>query len=278
MEFVKPFQFNTFITKAASEGDDMVVYGPIHPLEEDYDKDILTKAFVQDGLKMFRKLNSHVDWDHKYRDTGDPQYLIGYGLDDYEQSDGRMGLKTRLYKSSAIARDVFQKLNEGATFGYSIDGVLHKRDDKDRRKLISGEIHRITIAPSPKGFGNYLKPGEPPATAMAVAKAICRDGQCFSEGRVPAGWLPIESPEAQSLLDDDRLSRLESRIDHLLKAFTTGSGVVQPGSTGGQALRTQFLSRASSAHRCSKCGRMNNARRTHCRECGKVLRKRHEGE
>ena len=278
MQYIKPIEFNSLIKSAETEDGSMVLYGPIAPEGEDYDGDILTKSALQSGLDMFKKLNCHVDFNHKFRKTDDPKWLIGKGT-VIDGPNGRPWLKTTLYKRSDIAQEVWNKIHEGATFGYSVDGILGKRDDSDPRKITRAEFHRITIAPSPKGFGNFLRVGEPPKHIAALAKSVCSDLAEWETGKTPGGWITLPDTEEYAPENfDARLLRLEQEIQQLQKlnkALTTSSGIVQAGTQGGAALRVQQIAGSpsnpapkSGPWRCPGCRAHNNARRSACRECG----------
>ena len=187
---VRPFAVTTNLLKAVKTQDgEWVLSGPIAAKGEDYDGDIIDNAAVKKGLTFFDRLGKHVDWGHMYARTKNPKYLIGKGI-HFQGPDGRTWLKTVLDKTNEIAQELWKKANSpnGFACGYSLEGLLKGHvQEQNRRRIIDTEIHRITIDPSPKGYGNHLQVGMPAGSFAQLSKSVsadCKRGLCKS------GWIP----------------------------------------------------------------------------------------
>ncbi len=223
VRYLRPFAFDVLI-KAHETGPngEWIVSGPIAPEGEDYDTDILTDVGLTKGLQMYAKLNRQVDFAHMYDKTHEPKWLIGTGA-PFRGPDGRWWLKTVLDKASDIARQLWQKINGDPPqpFGYSIRGFCKLRHPQDHRKIIDTEIHRITIDPSPKGFGNFLQIGLPaPQSATALAKSVLSDLEQPEPG---AHWMTPDAYRQAALASpavaDELLRRLQS-VEEVLRHGT----------------------------------------------------------
>ena len=175
---VRPFAVTAALLKAVETQDGQwVLSGPITPPGEDYDGDIFDDAAVQKGLTFFDRLGRHVDWAHMYARTKNPKYLIGKGI-HFKGPDGRTWLKTVLDKSNEIAQELWRKANSpnGFACGYSLEGLLRDHEFRGGKKhIIDTEIHRITIDPSPKGYGNHLQVGVPSGSFAQLSKSVSAD-------------------------------------------------------------------------------------------------------
>ncbi len=101
--------------------------------------------------------------------------------------------------------------------GYSIEGS-GVRSSGPVPVTTPTRIIRVTIAPQPKGYDQFIQAGLPPAGLVEVAKAIVG---ASSADTILSEWEPVSTDFA--------------------KALTTGGGIVENGDTGGEALREQFL-------------------------------------
>lgn len=242
----KPFRARILI-KAHEETEDgrWLVSGPIHDLKEDYDEETLEKSGLLKGLDMFVRMGAHVDWEHQYARTRDPDYVIGKGI-EIKEIDNVPWLTTMLYKGKALAQKLWQHLQEGGEAGYSLEGLAKARHPRNPKHILLTEIHRITISLSPKSFGSRLRVGPAPALAT-LAKSL------------------VAEYEAGDFAEWKRVN----------KALTTGEGIVGEGQTGGAALRKQEIAGGVAGMRsCPKCGVRNRRRREKCRNCGCTLNRR----
>jgi hypothetical protein len=195
MVFGKPFSAQSLIKGHEQRDGKRFLHGPIAPEEEDYDKDIFTKAGVETGLPTFIKLagnkdHGHVDWAHQWRRTKDPDYIIAKGR-PYEGPDGRPWLSDELAPAGTKpwADKCWRHVAEaGQHAAHSLEGLWKARDPQDKRKIIVSEIHLITIDPQPKGFNNFLKVGAP-ESLQQIAKGMLAD---YDRGDLgDAGWIPM---------------------------------------------------------------------------------------
>ena len=203
----------------------MVVSGPIASETKDYDGDEIVRAGVVKGLQTFVGLGGHVDYNHLFAVSQDPDHIIGKGEVFYV--DSRPWLKTTLRKGNPWAEKAFRMVQDGLHCGYSLLG----NGTRDGKKVVSTDIKMITIAPQPKGFDQFLQVGTPAGSLHAIAKALMADTPASVPGL--SAWLSgVVSPG---------VSPLDYLDPHIAKALTTGDGVVVPGDAGGRALRPQYV-------------------------------------
>ena len=273
----KEFEAYVPISKATESADGKwLVSGPIASLDEDYDGDILEKAGIIKGLDMFKRLGSHVDWDHQYNKTKNVEYLIGKGI-EIGEVDGVPWLTTELFKSKKKAQDLWQHLQDGGTAGYSLLGKAVKVVGEKPRRILETQIHMMTIAPSPKGFGqtnvvigplNQLAKSlvsecigdeeEVEETAEDTVEEEVLEEKSIEHGKCLTKQEAHYRPKASTwrcancfYFDVDHCHRVEGTVEpeavcdyfeeKTEKAMTAGEGVVMPGETGGAALRKQDL-------------------------------------
>lgn len=274
----KPFCARILI-KAYEETEDgrWLVSGPIHDLKEDYDEETLEKSGLLKGLEMFVRMGSHVDWEHQFARTRDPEYVIGKGI-RITEVDGVPWLTTQLFKGKALAQKLWKHLQEGGEAGYSLEGLAKARHPRNPKHILLTEIHRITISLSPKSYGSRLRVGPAPALAT-LAKSLVSEVQSgdFSE------WEPVSAaprPRARSGGEARPAPRRQTvpPTKRAKKALTTGEGIVSAGQTGGAALRAQQIAgnqkiAGNQTRSCPKCGARNRRAREKCRKCGCALRK-----
>lgn len=184
---IRPFSASVLIKAVDAQEGKHIVYGPVASAQKDYDDEILEKAGVWKGLDMHTRLGGHVDWEHLYSKTKDPDTLIGIGVKK-ALVDGVAHLATRLKVGQIpLADKVWNMAQRGDHLGYSLEGIAKARDPKNPKRILETEIHRVTISPSPKGFDNWIKAGDMPDLAT-VAKAIASE---FEAGDC-AMWQPVD--------------------------------------------------------------------------------------
>ena len=255
-EYIQPFCMSSGALVKAIENTDGLrqFHGPIAPPDQavDYDKDVLTKAGVESGLIMYANMGRHVDWAHMYPKTKLARWLIGEGTDKVGP-DGWPWLQTTITKANDVANDAWEHIQSGAHCGYSIYGVMKKRDDADKRKLVQTEIHLITADPRPKGFGNFLLTGPMP-DAMALAKSVVAD---VESGDFESSWIHI-----QDYTDFDASDLFALSQDRQIAVVKALMGTDRSDREG--ALREV----SGDQVRCKNCGTKNKKARHRCRTCG----------
>lgn len=163
----RPFEGVGFfaITKAHEEqgedGKKLYLSGPITSANPDYDGEI--PQGIEDALKVYEKLGGWVDYEHLYKKSlqegkPDPDLLIGRKHLISKGPDGTPWMVTELDADNPIAQKVYRKVKKGWRFGYSIDGIALK-NQKDPNRPVVKEVHLITVAPMPRNFDVFLKPG-----------------------------------------------------------------------------------------------------------------------
>ena len=246
-QLIRPFVGWVEISKAASTelaDGTRLVSGPVAAVGvKDYDGETLNAAGILKGLEMHQRLKGQVDYEHKYDKDQDPDYLIGLRK-SVENRNGIPFMVTELYKDHPLSDKVWKAIQRGVPMGYSISGFATRRDPKDKSHVLETEIHRVTITASPKGFeGTYLNVVP---SMDSLAKALVSEVQADSPNDM---WM--ESGAAS-----DRLKRIETQVEVLTKAMTTGSGIVQAGEGGGAALREQQIDEGGGTERrCARCKR-----------------------
>lgn len=225
--------------KSAEQVDgEWLVSGPVHDLAEDYDGETMEKSGILNGLRTFFKLGAHVDREHLYAKTRNPDDIVGVAKGVSEVA-GVPWLTVQLRKSNHHARAIWEAVRDGVPMGFSILGRALRRDAKNPKHITDTEITMVTIAAQPKSFGSRLQVGASPAPIMELAKAIVRDDR---------GWVSVREYDSMQA----SVSDLAARIAAVEKALTTGSGIVESGASGGQALRGQCLMGASADGRARK--------------------------
>lgn len=212
------------LTKALMQegpkGPERVVCGPVSSEVEDWDGEVMERSGVIKGLNKYMRLGGAVDYDHLYTQTHDPNTLIGRGEIFYVE--GRPWLRTHL-RDNELAKAVWDAVNDpnAPRMGYSVEGG----GSRIGKRVVTTDIHMITISPLAKGFDQKVFPGaEPQLGLMPIAKALCT-----------GGTLPAQVVVRKSVATN------YGNPVATQKAFTTGAGVVGEGDTGGAALRVQYL-------------------------------------
>lgn len=235
--------FETTVTIKAMPDDyngAWVIDGPVGSDEVDYDGETMDPQGVWQGMNMFDLLGKHVDYEHQYRKSLNPRYLIGVGV-DRRLEKGVCHLRAELYKDKELAKSLWEHLNtktaagDHGYAGYSIEGRVLERDPKDKNIIKAVEVHRVTVSMSPKGFGKTRV-----LPVSAVLKAATPDGTDAVE---PNGWVAVDEWDAfNSVLTAEEVPLPRySQIGSIIKAYVTGSSIVQAGAGDAAPLRAQSL-------------------------------------
>lgn len=222
-----------------ADGSPWLVEGPVAAPGFDYDKERLEPDGVHKGLDMFDSMGSQVDFEHKYRATHDPKYIIGVGV-ARRLEDGIPYLRTELFNSEnkPLAKSVWQHLNTRDSNGnpgyggYSVEGRVLERDSHDKRIIKAVEIHRVTISMTPKGLGQTRV-----VPIAQVVKAVYGDEEALKGFAIEDGALEHLTSIFQA--ENVEVPRYGA-LAHILKAYTTGNQIVTPGvALDASALRSQ---------------------------------------
>ena len=218
-----------------------VIDGPVGSDEKDYDGETMEPHGVWKGMDMFDLLGRHVDYEHQYRKSLNPRFLIGVGV-DRRLEKGVCHLRAELYKDKELAKSLWEHLNtktaagENGYAGYSIEGRVLERDPKDRNIIKNVEVHRVTVSMSPKGFG---KTRVLPVQSVIKA-ALDEDGV---KSIAPESWVGEDAWDAfHAVLTSEEIPLPRySQIGTIIKAYMTGSEIVAPGAGDIAPLRQQSL-------------------------------------
>lgn len=218
-----------------------VIDGPVGSDEKDYDGETMDPQGVWKGMDMFDLLGKHVDYEHQYRKSLNPRYLIGVGV-DRRLEKGVCHLRAELYKDKELAKSLWEHLNtktaagEHGYAGYSIEGRVLERDPKDRNIIKGVEVHRVTVSMSPKGFGKtrVLPVGQ------VLKAAVSADGM---ESVDPDNWVRADEWDAFAtvLTSEEVPMPRYSHIGQIIKAYVTGSNIVTTDAGDFAPGRTQSL-------------------------------------
>lgn len=275
VEFVAHLECEVDIEKATSGDKDWIVSGYPASESRDYDDELMLRSGVKKGLDFWReKMGGWADWDHQYKATKNPKFLIGKGLsEDYKDSSGRPIVAVRLFKDRDISKTIWDDLldvEKGVHYGYSVQGRGNK-DDKGR--ITHVDINLVTISPLPMGFKEVgIKPGIPTGSMQEIAKALME----------PDVWREME---IASIPPCEGCSKplTDTFMGHAIckscvqKALTTGSGIVTEGegSAGdGSPLREQELAPDVTSDKyseCEMCGKKCEKGKKRCDDC-KVMK------
>lgn len=218
-----------------------VIDGPVGSDERDYDGETMDPTGVWKGMDMFDLLGKHVDYEHQYRRSLNPRYLIGVGV-DRRLEKGICHLRAELYKDKELAKSLWEHLNtktaagDAGYAGYSIEGRVLERDPKDTSIIKAVEVHRVTVSMSPKGFGKTRV-----LPVQKVLKAATLGDAC--ETIAPDDWiLDSEFDAFKGILHHDELPLPRySEIAQIIKAYTTGAAIVDTGAGNFAPARKQEL-------------------------------------
>jgi hypothetical protein len=266
-------------------GGKWIISGPVgNEHEEDYDKDILTKAGILSGMGIYSRLGKHVDLAHGYHKTKDMGFLIGRTVAAKDGPDGRLWIDIELYKNKTRARGLMEHLTSDppGEAGLSIQGVCRGRDKKDNRRIIHTEIHMITVDPSPKGFTDkqILRVGATPGNGRSLSLLSKALSDAMGDYEILTEWSEFDEDTAlvkanvmPTGVDEATPSSSCPQCGYTLKALTVGTGIVQDGDQGGAALKQQSLHGAVEQIGCAVCGARNKSTRKECRKCEHSLSK-----
>lgn len=218
-----------------------IVEGRVASDRLDYDKELLDPNGVWKGLDTFDVMGKGIDYEHMYRQTRDPKYMIGVGK-ERRMEGGTPFLRAELYQSASkpLAKSVWEHINtkdsEGnpGYAGFSVEGRILGRDPGDKRIVKAMEIHRVTISMTPKGLGRTRV-----VPIGTVLKALHGDEEALADFEVPDGvfdWM-------KGALDAEGVEMPAFRsVAEILKAYITGAAVVMPGpAPDASALRGQAI-------------------------------------
>lgn len=243
---VKRFNFFVPITKAvANDEGDWVVEGPLSNPEEDLQGEKMSMEGLKKGLKVFEKLGRNVDWEHLYRQTKDPKYLIGKGVAMFDAPHPRTGemvpwLRTKLLKSKAFARSAIEHLHalqddcgESGGLGYSVEGGAVKRYGST---ILEPIITMVTMTPQPVVAEN--------SGTISIVKSLTAldNGADWDEVDL------IQAPEMICPISDEAFRR---DFEVTLKAMEATGATPREGP-GANALETEGL---EDKKLCSICER-----------------------
>lgn len=216
-----------------------VIDGPVGSDERDYDGETMEPEGVWKGMDMFDLLGKHVDYEHQYRKSLNPRFLIGVGL-DRRLEKGVCHLRAELFKNKELAKSLWEHLNtktaggDNGYAGYSIEGRVLERDPKDRNIIKGVEVHRVTVSMSPKGFGKTRV-----LPVNEVLKAATGDPEIVE----PGNWVAVDEWDAFTgvLTAEEVPIPRYSQVASIIKAYVTGSGIATPASGDATPMRAQSL-------------------------------------
>lgn len=202
--FYAPFN-EVLLIKGVEEDGRWIVYLEASNELKDQDGEVVDQAALKKAADYYLS-HGIISWDHKHKQTNDPEFIIGEPLDVQFTDEGKTLVKGWLYQQNEKAKKVWNNIRSKAKrLGASVGGGILAKAEDHIRKVIWDEV-AITHKPINDGtLGNVqLIPFE------AFAKALS-----FSEGN--------------------------TSLDEFVKALTAGSGVDASQFTGGRALTPESL-------------------------------------
>lgn len=202
--FYAPFA-EVLLIKGVEEDGKWIVYLEASNELKDQDGEVVDQSALKKAADYYLS-HGIISWDHKHKQTNDPEFIIGEPLDVQFTDEGKTLVKGWLYQHNEKAKKVWNNIRSKAQrLGASIGGGILAKAADHIRKVIWDEI-AITHKPVNDGtLGNVqLIPFN------AFAKAIS-----FSEGN--------------------------TSLEEFVKALTAGSGVDASQFTGGRALTPESL-------------------------------------
>ena len=259
------------LIKAVGDDDRWLVHGHAASEEEDYDGDVLQRSQIVKGLQTWQAMGEKIDFDHKYIPTGELKYLIGKGVGhNFSDAKTQPVVTGELFKHKPIAKEIWEDMDKGVTFGYSIQG----KGVRDSKGNLSGmKIHLITISPLAKGYDKNvsIKKGSPiTGSLMGVAKALGDREALDAIFRASSCDICRETLADDMMLMYGKYPVCKACV---AKSMTAGEGVVMAGDSGGGVLKKQELLGAEKAReakhkagQCPVCGdKTEDGKR--CRKC-----------
>lgn len=202
--FYAPFN-EVLLIKGVEEDGRWIVYLEASNELKDQDGEVVDQAALKKAADYYLS-HGIISWDHKHKQTNDPEFIIGEPLDVQFTDEGKTLVKGWLYQQNEKAKKVWNNIRSKAKrLGASVGGGILAKAEDHIRKVIWDEV-AITHKPINDGTlgGVQLIP------FTAFAKALS-----FSEGN--------------------------TSLDEFVKALTAGSGVDASQFTGGRALTPESL-------------------------------------
>lgn len=202
--FYAPFA-EVLLIKGVEEDGRWIVYLEASNELKDQDGEVVDQSALKKAADYYLS-HGVISWDHKHKQTNDPEFIIGEPLDVRFTEEGKTLIKGWLYQQNEKAKKVWNNIRSKAKrLGASIGGGILAKAEDHIRKVIWDEV-AITHKPINDGtLGNVqLIPFN------AFAKALS-----FSEGN--------------------------TSLEDFVKALTAGSGVDASQFTGGRALTPESL-------------------------------------
>jgi hypothetical protein len=237
---IKARCFDEDSLKALGLEGERIVDGPVASHKPDEEDEILTREGVWKGLDTFNSMGKHVDWEHQFRKSLDPKFLIGQGVKTYQGDENTPRLATKLFKGNQYADSAWDLLKAGGELGYSVEAKATARDPKNSKRITGLKIYRVTLATSPMGHDSRVRPIESVLKGLEV-----EEGDLLTKGWVEENRFD----DAIASLEELNTTMPSVRViqDILInKAYVTGAtivGVDDPPSMAGEvsALRRQNM-------------------------------------
>jgi len=143
--------FVPFTVEKSDKGDgaDWIIAG----LASTPDQDFQGEYVVPDGINYtaYFQDNGWITYEHGH----DVDDIIGEPLEAYTDEDG-FHLQAKLYKESKKAQDVWslqqalaKESSKGRSLGFSIEGPIISRDQRDPRVITGVQIRNVTVTSHP---------------------------------------------------------------------------------------------------------------------------------
>lgn len=209
--FYSSFQ-NTLVKASEEDGKWRVYLEASNEFRDQQDERIVQKA-LEDALPNYLR-KGVLSWDHKHKETGDPQYIIGEP-EDVAFSGDKTLVKGFLYKHNKNAQSVFELLmSETTRLGSSVGGFI-----LDKAAEIGGNLIRKIIwdetAITYKPVNDYTLGKVQIAPFEAFAKALMAgggvDASSFTGGRALTGE-SLQGDEEDRRKDEVNKSELEEAL------------------------------------------------------------------
>lgn len=249
MSELKRWNFYVPICKSSqTDGGDWVIEGPLSNPDEDLQGETMDMSGLRKGLKTYERLGQNLDWEHLYRQTKDPAFLIGKGVEMFDAPHPKSGadvpwLRAKLFKNKKIAKHAIEHLEEGGTLGYSVEGGAIR---KSGTHILEPVITMVTVTPQPVVSENT-------GTVTRVLKGL---------QALATDWDGVELPTIPALLCPIS--------DEAFKKAMTATGALPHSGPGVSAAEVEDLDHeAAVGETCPVCERAKSACR--CAQLRKAL-------
>lgn len=155
MIYKASFLYYQPVIMKADSSEDWIVSGPVSSERLDLQNERVLRTGLKKGFDLFFSMGAPVDYDHQSVLKGSTKYIIGKGLDLFEgpspnvEQGNTEYLRTKLFKTKELAKEVWEHLQAGGTVFQSIGGLVKSRNPDDTREITETQVTHVALTPYP---------------------------------------------------------------------------------------------------------------------------------